>query len=124
MPGSTAAIVGFEARHGVETTRLGPQAIRQHDGRRTAVDAGRVTGRDRSIFAKCRLQRGERLKRGLGPVMLVRIEDGRALAAGHLDRHDLAFELSGGLSGREALLRSERPLVPQKSLGGEGYARL
>src|SRR5262249_13997252 len=74
-----------------------------------------------------------------GPVVLVGLEQRRALAARQLDGNDLALELAGGLCGAEALLGAKRPLVlrlaadlelggqilsmPTRRLAGEGVVQ-
>src|SRR6266852_4729725 len=90
-----------------------------------AVDARRIAGGDGPVGAEGRLERCQRFARRAGPVVLVLVEDGRALAAGEFDRQDLVLELARGLGRAEALLRAQRPLVLRLArdleLGGEVF---
>ena len=91
------------------------QAVTLHRPRRgddqgggAVIDAGGVAGRHRPAVADDRLQPGQRLERGVGPRMLVAIDDRRTLPARHLDRHQRAVKGAGLLGRLCPLLRAER----------------
>jgi len=63
------------------------------EGRRTVVDARRVSGRDRPVLPEDGTQAGERLRGRVRPRMLVdRYDHGVAVAPTHPHRHDLVVE--------------------------------
>ncbi len=83
----------------------------QDQRRRAVVEPGRIAGGDRAVWREQGLQRGQDLRRCVGPGVLVALErGGLALGVGRLDGHDLLGEEARSLRGRRA------GLAP----GGEG----
>jgi hypothetical protein len=64
-----------------------------------------------AVMSERRLERRQCFERRVGPVVLVLVERRGSLFAGDLHRHDLRIEMTGGLRGGKALLRSQGPPV-------------
>ena len=128
--------VGDEPRDLLKIALLGPGSVREHHGRRRVVEARRIAGGDRAVWAKRGLQSRQRLDRGVGTIGFVLMEGRRPLFARNLHRRDLRLEMPSALRPREALLRAQSPLVlllardliflnqilsmPARMLAGEG----
>ena len=80
--------------------------------RRTAVEPGRVAGRDRAVLAKRRLQLGEHLQRRLRPIRLVGVEASADLFALDFDADDLRREAAALSARRRNAAASARPSDP------------
>jgi len=75
------------------------------------VQSRGVAGGDGAVGTERRLEPRQCFERRVGPVVLVLVEWRGSLLAGDLHRHDLRFEITIGLRGGEALLRSQGPAV-------------
>src|SRR5712671_1788704 len=102
--------VSDQARGRGETAFVGPRAVGEHHGRSSIVQSGSITGSDGAVWTESWLEPRQHVDRGAGPVVLVLLELRGSLPR-HLHRHNLRFEMAGGLRGCEPLLRLQCPAV-------------
>src|SRR5208282_6492918 len=107
----SADAISNQTSYRLKRSRFGKSPIRHNHCGPGAVQARRVAGGDRAVFAKCRAEFGQSVKSRFGPGRFVAHEMLDSLFAMQLDSHNFAVELAGLLGGVETLLRAFRETV-------------